>query len=271
MTTIAQVFQFETGQIRTAKIDNAEWLVGKDVCEAVGISKYRDALAQLDEDERVSAAVDTPGGQQQMVLVNEPGLYALMLISRSPKVKPFHRWVTKEVVPAIRATGRYDVANRNSNNPAVPQSFADALQLAADQARQIETQAAQLEANAPKVAYVDNFLRDNDACLIRKLAKRIGMTERELRDDLMQRQVIFRRPIENRFSESKQKWVTEYQYEANTKYMGWFVEGDHPNAPRHNNGQLRTTLYVTPAGKVGIARLLGRLDTTQPALEGASA
>jgi hypothetical protein len=133
-----------------------------------------------------------------------------------------------------------------------------------------ETQRAQIESAAPKVAYVDTFLRNNDACLMRQLAKRIGFKEPELRDELMRRKVIFRVPI-SRFSESKQRDVTEYRYEACTKYMAWFIEGDQPKAPRHHNGQLRTTLYVTPAGKVGIARLLGRLDATQLAIEGVSA
>jgi anti-repressor protein len=67
--------------------------VGKDVCAVLGISKYRDAQAQLDTDERVSIAVDTPGGPQRMVGVLEAGLYALMIISRSPQAQSFRRWL----------------------------------------------------------------------------------------------------------------------------------------------------------------------------------
>lgn len=271
MTSIAQVFQYEHDtNVRTVDLDGQPWIVGKDICAAVGISKYRDALAQLDDDERESAAVDTPGGTQQMTLVNESGVYALLLISRSPKAKPFRKWVTSEVLPAIRKTGRYDVSERSINNPAVPQTFAQALRLAADLQERNEAQAVALEAAAPKVAYVDNFLRNEDACLLRQLAKRIGFKERDLREELLARRIIFRTPI-SRFSESKQREVVEYRYEPSTAYMGWFRECDQPNAPRHHNGQLRTTLYVTPAGKVGIARMLGRLDAGQPELEGASA
>lgn len=109
-----QPFEFPaTGQVVRSLILNGEpWFVGKDACDVVGISKYRDALVQLDDDERVSAAVDTPGGTQQMVLVSEPGVYALMLISRSPRVKEFRRWITHEVIPSIRRTGSYSVAPR---------------------------------------------------------------------------------------------------------------------------------------------------------------
>jgi prophage antirepressor-like protein len=271
LTGIATVFEFDSLQLRTTVVDGEPWFAATDICRILGISNTTMALRPLDDDEKGLRRIETPGGAQEINVVNESGLYTLIVRSDKPAAKPFRKWVTSEVLPAIRKTGRYDLADRNVSSIAIPRSFADALQLAADQARQIEQQAAELEANAPKVAYVDNFLRDGDACLIRKLAKRIGMTERELRDELMARGVIFRRPIENRFSESKQKWVTEYQYEASTKYMAWFVEGDQLNAPRHHNGQLRSTLYVTPAGKVGIARLLGRLDSTPLQLEGASA
>ena len=154
--------------------------------------------------------------------------------------------------------------------PAVPRTFAEALRLAADQQERIEAQQAQIEADAPKVAYVDKFLRSSDTCLVRQLAKAIGMSEDDLRTELVDRRVIFRTPI-SRFSKSKNREVTEYRYEPCTKYMAWFREGDQPRAPRLHNGQLRTTLYVTPAGKVGIARLLGRLASTPLQLEGASA
>jgi hypothetical protein len=157
-----------------------------------------------------------------------------------------------------------------SSRMPVPRSFAQALRLAADLQEQNDAQRAALEVAAPKAAYVDNFLRNDDTCLLRQLAKRIGFKERDLREELLTRRVIFRTPI-GRFSESKGREVTEYRYEPTTAYMGWFRECDQPNAPRHHNGQLRTTLYVTPAGKVGIARMLGRLDAAPFALEGATA
>ncbi|MEU3255832.1 phage antirepressor KilAC domain-containing protein [Streptomyces sp. NPDC006997] len=139
---LPQLFRFpETGQpVRSVLVQGEPWFVGKDACDVVGISKYRDALAQLDEDERVSAPVDTPGGAQQMILVSEPGIYALMLISRSPRVKAFRRWLTHEVLPAIRRTGSYTAA--------VPQSLPEALRAYASEveAREAaEARAAELE------------------------------------------------------------------------------------------------------------------------------
>lgn len=100
---------FESCNVRHVITDQPLWL-GRDVCDAVSISKYRDALAQLDADERVSIVVDTPGGPQGMSAVTEAGLWSLLLISRSPKVQPFKRWLTHDVLPAIRKTGRYDTS-----------------------------------------------------------------------------------------------------------------------------------------------------------------
>ncbi|QRY51839.1 phage antirepressor KilAC domain-containing protein [Mycolicibacterium septicum] len=101
------VNQFEDFNVRHVLADEPLW-IGRDVCEAVGISKYRDALAQLDADERAPVVVDTLGGTQQMSAVTEAGVWSLMLISRSPKVKPFKRWLTHEVLPSIRKNGRYN-------------------------------------------------------------------------------------------------------------------------------------------------------------------
>ncbi len=98
----------ETGQpIRTVTLHGDPWFVAKDACDVLGISKHRDAVAGLDPDERASTAVDTPGGRQAMSVVSEPGLYALMMISRSPKARQFQRWVNHDVLPSIRKTGGY--------------------------------------------------------------------------------------------------------------------------------------------------------------------
>lgn len=152
---MAFTFPETAQQVRSMLIDGEPWFVGKDACDVVGISKYRDALAQLDDDERVSAVVDTPGGAQRMALVSEPGVYALMLISRSPRVKPFRRWVTHEVIPQIRKTGRYETAP-------VPRREPSKLELARDLVSALEAQEAAearvKELEAPAAAW--NVLAD---------------------------------------------------------------------------------------------------------------
>ena len=106
-----QVFSFnekESTPIRVQVINNEPWFVAKDVCQVLGIEKHRDAISRLDEDERGSVLVDTLGGKQQFTATNESGLYHLIFQSRKPEAKKFRKWVTGEVLPTIRKTGRYE-------------------------------------------------------------------------------------------------------------------------------------------------------------------
>ena len=102
-------FTFEGAEVRTVLIDNEPWWVAADVCSILQLQPSR-ALARLDEDEKGLRSTHTPGGQQMLTYVNEPGLYSLVLGSRKPEAKAFKRWVTREVLPAIRKHGRYEVA-----------------------------------------------------------------------------------------------------------------------------------------------------------------
>ena len=103
------MFKYSGQLVRTVMHDGEPVFIGKDACDVLGIVKYRDALGQLDADERVSVTVDTLGGPQTMTAVTEAGIYSLALISRSPDAKAFIRWLTHEVVPSIRKTGSYAV------------------------------------------------------------------------------------------------------------------------------------------------------------------
>ena len=108
------VFNFEqNSQIRIIMIDNNPWFVAKDICEALGLANHRDAISKLDNDEKGVALTDTLGGQQELSIINESGMYALVMRSRdamkegTPQHK-FRKWVTSEVLPAIRKTGKYE-------------------------------------------------------------------------------------------------------------------------------------------------------------------
>ena len=105
--SVAVISSPEFGEIRSAVVDGTPLFVAKDICDALGISKYRDALTRLDEDERASISVDTLGGKQSMIAVNESGLYTLVFQSRKPEAKAFRKWVTGEVLPSIRKHGFY--------------------------------------------------------------------------------------------------------------------------------------------------------------------
>lgn len=101
-------FAFDDSLVRTRLDDDGRpWFVAKDVCAVLELEKYRDAISRLDEDERGSAIVDTPGGPQEMSIVSESGLYSLIFRSRKPEARRFRKWVTAEVLPALRRTGTY--------------------------------------------------------------------------------------------------------------------------------------------------------------------
>lgn len=109
MATSALTFTFSTQELRVVMRDGEPWFVAADVCAALTIGNNRDALVRLDEDEKGVGSIDTPGGAQQMTIVSESGLYSLVLGSRKPEAKRFKKWVTAEVLPSIRKTGRYQL------------------------------------------------------------------------------------------------------------------------------------------------------------------
>ncbi|OBX79193.1 P22AR C-terminal domain-containing protein [Haemophilus aegyptius] len=111
--TQLSTFNFESKSIRTLAINNEPWFVAKDLCNAINISNYRDAIERLDEDEKGVALTDTLGGQQEMNIVSESGMYTLILRCRDAVKKGsiphrFRKWVTAEVLPTIRKTGKYE-------------------------------------------------------------------------------------------------------------------------------------------------------------------
>ena len=106
-------FNFESNSIRTLAIDNEPWFVAKDVCDAIGLTNSRMSLIALDEDEKGVSLIYTPSGQQEMNIVSESGMYTLILRCRDAVKKGsiphrFRKWVTAEVLPTIRKTGKYE-------------------------------------------------------------------------------------------------------------------------------------------------------------------
>ena len=104
-----QIFNNEKfGQIRLVLINDEPWIVGKDVAQALGYERTADAIrAHVDDEDKGVGEIPTPGGTQQMTIINESGMYALIFGSKLPSAKRFKHWVTSEVLPTIRKTGRY--------------------------------------------------------------------------------------------------------------------------------------------------------------------
>lgn len=100
----------EFGQVRTVTRDGEVWFIARDVAEALGYANASDAISKhVDREDKGVAKCDTPGGTQELTVINESGLYSLILSSKLGSAKRFKRWVTSEVLPAIRKTGSYDM------------------------------------------------------------------------------------------------------------------------------------------------------------------
>jgi prophage antirepressor-like protein len=126
-------FQFEGRQVRVITDKQGEpWFVAADVCACLAIRNPSDALNRLDDDEKGLGLTETPGGEQSMSTVNEAGLYNLVLGSRKPEARRFKRWVTHEVLPAIRRTGRYAIPDAAAALPSAQQDRVSALLLIGD-------------------------------------------------------------------------------------------------------------------------------------------
>lgn len=156
----------EFGQIRTITDNDGIYFVGKDVAQALGYSNQRDALARhVDDEDKGVVKRDTPGGVQDVTTINESGLYSLVLSSKLPSAKRFKRWVTSEVLPALRRQGGYMLANANETPE---QIMARALKIA-DEA--LKRKDALIEEMKPKALFADAVGASDNTCLVGELAK----------------------------------------------------------------------------------------------------
>ena len=163
-----QVFQnHHYGRIRAMCDENGEPLfVAKDICAILDLGNPRSSIALLDDDEKGVHSVDTPGGKQQMTTVTEPGFYKLVMRSRKPEAKAFQRWVTHEVLPALRRDGGYMVARDETPE----QTMARAVLLAQSTIDRQKARIAELE---PKALFADAVGASDGTCLVGELAKMI--------------------------------------------------------------------------------------------------
>lgn len=171
-----KLFENESfGSVRVAGTSEEPLFCLADVCKVLDLGNPSQVKARLG-DEVISNEVipDSLGRQQETTFINEDGLYDVILDSRKPQAKAFRKWITSEVLPSIRKTGSYSVQQRYE----IPQSFSEALMLAAKQAQQIEAQQKQLEAkdeqirqDAPRVLFSKAVETAKRSCLVSELAK----------------------------------------------------------------------------------------------------
>jgi len=152
------------GNVRIILQDNEPWFVAKDVCDCLEINNSRQALSRLDYDEKNSVILnDGTAGNPEKSIVNEYGLYSLVLSSRKPEAKEFKRWITHDVLPSLRKYGTYSMN--------IPRTLPDALKLYANEIEAHNQTKALLEEQKPKVLFADAVSTSDTDILIGDLAK----------------------------------------------------------------------------------------------------
>lgn len=196
MKQLQKVFDYQGSELRTVVLDNEPWFVAKDVCNILKHSNSRVAISRLDDDEKGVSKVYTPGGYQNMSVVNEYGLYNLVLTSNLPEAKQFKRWITHEVIPSIRKHGAYMTPEKIEEVLLNPDTLIKlATNLKEEQQRRISAEKV-IEQQKPLVDFAESCMASEKSLLVRELAKLISkqgilMGERRLFQKLREWKLIF--------------------------------------------------------------------------------
>ena len=196
-----QIFKSsEFGQVRTLAIDGEPWFVGKDIAVALGYINTKDALSRhVDADDKGGSRITTPSGEQEMTVINESGLYSLIMSSKLPTAKKFKHWVTSEVLPTIRKHGGYLTPEKVEEvllNPDTLIKLAQRLKEETEARKYAELEAASAKQVIgelkPKADYTDRILSSKGTVPTTAIAKDYGMSAKALNQKLHELRVIYR-------------------------------------------------------------------------------
>lgn len=246
----------EFGTVRTIVKDGEPWFVGKDVAEILGYKETSKAIRThiCAEDKGVSV-LDTPGGQQKITLINESGLYSLILGSKLPKAKTFKRWVTSEVLPTIRKTGGYVANDEMFINTYLPNADAQTRELFRLNLSTIRQLNNKIEQDKPLVDFASHIQTSEDCISMNDMAKlatkngiKIGRTR--LFNFLREKKVL-----------GCKDGHKNMPYQRYIDTQPWFQLKESSYI---QNGEVRIGLtpMVTPKGQSGIIRMLRKCKAT---------
>ncbi len=267
----------EFGSVRTITIDEEPWFVGKDVCQAFGDSNHKRSLSRLEDYEKGVTQIDTPGGKQNMTIINESGLYSLLFQMQPQKAKGvsqndslieeriqrlhrFKLWVTSEVLPSIRKHGMYATAptiDKIIDDPDYGIQLLQKLKEEREQRKHLETmnavQAQQIEELQPKASYYDVVLNCKDLLSISKIAKDYGWSAIKMNSYLHERGVQFKQG---------DIWLLYQRYAD----KGYTNTKTHPYIGSDGETHTRVHTHWTQKGRLFIYDLL-KADGVLPIIE----
>lgn len=189
-----QIFKYENNDVRTVEMNGEPWFVLKDVCGVLGLSNHKVTAQRLDRDEvSQTYLTDSIGRKQETTVINESGLYSVILRSDKPEAKPFRKLVTSEVLPSIRKNGGY-IAGQEQLSP--EELMAKALLVAnktlAEREARISELTVQNTIMLPKARYFDELISRNTLTNFRETAKELGISEKAFIRFLIDKKYIFR-------------------------------------------------------------------------------
>ena len=194
-----QIFTYQNNQIRTIEKDGEPWFVLKDVCEVLSMSNSRMVADRLDPDEKGVSQIDTPGGKQETTIINESGLYNVILRSDKPEAKPFRKWVTSEVLPSIRKHGAYMIPETLEAailNPDTMIKLCTALKDEQDKRKALEVANSALTVDnqimKPKADYFDELVDRNLLTNFRETAKQLDIAPKAFVTFLLEHKYVYR-------------------------------------------------------------------------------
>ncbi|MNW48783.1 Phage antirepressor protein KilAC domain protein [compost metagenome] len=208
-----QVFNFTGNQIRTIDIDGNPWFVLKDVCEALGDLAHRVVKQRLSEDVCSTYPLMTAGGTQDTTIINEDGLYDVILESRKPEAKIFRKWITGEVIPSIRKHGGYltpEALEKTMQDPDFLIGILNGLKMEQEARKKLELKVIE---DKPKVLFAESLETSRDCILVANLAKLLKQNGIDTGEKRLYR------------------WLRE------NGYLG--KHGDHYNMPTQRSMELR--------------------------------
>ena len=246
----------EFGNIRTVTINNEPWFVGKDIATILGYSNTRKALADhVDEEDKGVTKCDTLGGMQELTVINESGLYSLILSSKLPNAKKFKHWVTSEVLPKIRKYGMYAIDDLIAN-PDLGIAALNALKEEREKNKKLEEkamiQSQQISEMIPKASYYDVVLNCKDLVSIGSIAKDYGWSAKKMNKTLREKDIQFKQG---------DIWLL-YQKYAEKGYTSTKTHTYLDSDGQH----MKVHTYWTPKGRLFIYDLLKK-DNIYPNIE----
>ena len=235
-----QIFEnVEFGKVRTVIMNDEPWFVGKDVAEILSYADTDQAIRKhVDEEDKLTRHFNGSGQNREMTIINESGLYSLIILSKLPAAKKFKRWVTSEVLPSIRKTGSYSVSPQlpNFSSPAeAARAWADEYEKRCIAQNEVKYLTNKIEEQKPKVNYYDVVLKSKDALLVSVIAQDYGMIakafnsllyENGIQHKLDNTLVLYAKYVGNGYTKSETYSYTKPNGENGTKvHTKWTQKG----------------------------------------------